>query len=209
MTTDPSCGTEESPSGASRDVVSGTSDESLFNIAMDSELTAPEDEAPSPATRPSSFRKWINGYLLVAALACAPLVYWVFVRDDAVLLTQMKPAVPGWDDLIPCSLVTSFEGTKQLTLFENHRVKLLEEARSKDGHPQNQDEGLWSFDGDSKRYSLTLNGVTMVYTLVSPEQTDTCILISGDLEAANLRRSWFSTTNSATESDDQESRDRE
>jgi hypothetical protein len=103
--------------------------------------------------------------------------------------------VPGWDDLIPCSYVASFDGAEELMLYENHFVRLNDGTNPSDGAERDQHnyiDGKWSFDEGLKRYAITLNDVTTVYSVVQPENSHTCLLIKGDLNAANLRESWFS-----------------
>jgi hypothetical protein len=111
--------------------------------------------------------------------------------------------VPGWEDLISCSYVTSLDGTKQLSISENNRATLYESVALSDkkgGYERISIEGTWSFDEISKQYFVALNGETTSYLLVSPERGGVCMLIAGELEAANLRRSWFSFQ--ADEADD-------
>jgi ABC-type siderophore export system fused ATPase/permease subunit len=103
--------------------------------------------------------------------------------------------VPGWDGVLPCSYAASIDGTKELMLNENHSVTLYDERNPKDGTEQDQNkiiDGEWSFDEALKRYAITLNGATTVYSVVQPENSHTCLLVKGGLNSANLRESWFS-----------------
>ena len=104
------------------------------------------------------------------------------------------PIFPGWDDLIFCSYVQSFDGTKQLSFSANQFVRFSDYGSSSDRTKGQKDvtiDGTWSFDETSKRYAVSLNGETTVYSVIRPENSDTCLLIKGDLESANLRESWF------------------
>lgn len=79
-------------------------------------------------------------------------------------------------------------------LHENHFVRLYGEANSNDRAEREEArsiDGEWSFDEGLKRYAITLNGVTTVYSVVQPENSHTCLLIKGDLNSANLSESWF------------------
>ena len=109
--------------------------------------------------------------------------------------TGTAPApVPGWDGLIPCSYVASLDGAKELMLDENHLAKLYDGTNSKgiaEREVGRSIDGEWSFNEALKRYAITLNGVTTVYSVVQPENSHTCLLIKGDLNSANLRESWF------------------
>jgi hypothetical protein len=140
-------------------------------------------------------------------LAAVALVYWIFFyKPDEALTTEIQSAVPGWDDLIPCSDMVSFDGTKTLTLYEDHRTSVYYKdplKEPKEGERGVTVEGTWSFDEISKRYSVTLNGLTTDYLMLSPEDVSTCMLIKGDLEAADLRGSWFSKSDEP-ESDEPE-----
>ena len=104
------------------------------------------------------------------------------------------PIVPGWRELISCSVAVSLDGTRELRLSEDHRAMLQDKSLSKDERPDKDigADGTWSFDDRSKKYSVSNGNTTVAYTLVSPEQTGTCILIRGTLDSANLLESWFS-----------------
>ena len=39
---------------------------------------------------------------------------------------------------------------------------------------------------------MTLDGITSIYSVIQPKEADTCMLINGTLESADLNRSWFS-----------------
>jgi hypothetical protein len=138
-------------------------------------------------------------YWLYAALACvvAAGIYVMFIRsktDDAATIAT-HPSPPGWDDLVPCSDTVSFDGTKNLALLDDRRA-ILRAEKGNDGKDQIV-EGLWSFDENSKRYAVTLDGMTTTYSIASLPSASAgiCMLIVGDLTAADLRASWFSSPN--------------
>jgi hypothetical protein len=123
----------------------------------------------------------------VGALLVGAIVFWItFKRTEK---PPNEAPILGWSELASCSDLMSLDGTKQLTLFENHSVKFHDEGSSKVSKI-----GLWSYDEPSKRYSVTLPDQTSTYFIVAPRGTDTCMLIKGDLEAADLRGSWFSSS---------------
>ncbi len=140
-------------------------------------------------------------------LAAVALVYWIFFyRPDEARTTENKSTPPGWDDLAPCSDMVSFDGTKTLTLSEDHRASVYYKdplKEPKEGERGVSVEGTWSFDEISKRYSVIFNGVTTDYLMLFPEDVNTCMLIKGDLETADLRGSWFSKSDEP-ESDEPE-----
>jgi hypothetical protein len=131
-----------------------------------------------------------------------PKFLLTFAGVSAVVwMVAHKPAgttptpVLGWDGLLPCSYVASLDGAKELMLYENHSVRLYDERNPKDRTERDQNntiDGEWSFDEALKQYAITLNGVTTVYSVVQPENSNTCLLVKGGLNSANLRESWFS-----------------
>ena len=132
--------------------------------------------------------KFFVGVLLVGAI-----VFWItFKRTDK---PQNEALTLGWSELVSCSDLMSLDGIQQMTLSENHVVRFRDERGSKFSKT-----GLWSYDEPSKRYSVTLPDPTSTYVIVAPRGTDTCMLIKGDLEAADRGGSWFSS--SANDYDD-------
>jgi hypothetical protein len=99
-------------------------------------------------------------------------------------------AIPGWEELARCSDTASIDGTKELELREDQDA-ILKLKRADDVADQTI-KGRWSFDESSKRYSVTVDGVTTTYSIVSPSSAPICMLIAGDITAAALRVSWFS-----------------
>jgi hypothetical protein len=137
--------------------------------------------------------------ILVGALLIGATVLWIaFRRTDQPLNEGLTL---GWNELVSCSDLTSLDGTQRMTLSENHVVSLRDERG-----PKFSKSGLWLYDEPSKRYSVTLLDQTSIYSIVAPRGTDTCMLIKGDLEAADLRGSWFSS--SADDYDDPREDDR-
>jgi hypothetical protein len=124
--------------------------------------------------------------LFVGALLVGAIVLITFKRTDKPL--NEAPTL-GWSELAPCSDLMSLDGIQKMTLSENHVVRLRDKRGSKVSKT-----GLWSYDEPSKRYSVTLPDQTSTYFIVAPRGTDTCMLIKGDLEAADLRGSWFSSS---------------
>lgn len=135
-----------------------------------------------------------NGAKILCACAGAAFVCYMFSVKTDKARAPIR-IVPGWENLISCSYATSLDGTKQLSVSENNRATLYESVALSDKKGSDKRisiEGTWSFDEISKQYFVALNGETTAYLLVSPERGGVCMLIAGELEAANLRRSWFS-----------------
>jgi hypothetical protein len=121
------------------------------------------------------------------ALLIGAIVLWItFKRTDKPL---NEAQTLGWRELAPCSDLMSLDGTQQMILSENHVVRFRDERTAKFSRI-----GSWAYDEPSKRYSVTLADQTSTYFIVAPRGTDTCMLIQGDLEAADLGRSWFSSS---------------
>ena len=100
-----------------------------------------------------------------------------------------KP-VSGWETLSGCSEFVSLDNSKELSLFDDNRVRL----NDKDGAKDRYVWGSWSYDQDTKRYSIDVNEGNAQYLMVSiPSAASTCILAAGELNAADLSNSWFST----------------
>jgi hypothetical protein len=132
-----------------------------------------------------------NTIKVLCACSGIAFVYWVFVHRPEIVPTAL-----GWDDLISCSDSTSLDGTKRLSVSENSHAILYEAHGPSDRRRGNETiskEGAWSFDQISKRYLVVLNGETRTYLLVSPEGGGMCMLISGDVQSADLHQSWFSS----------------
>lgn len=133
-------------------------------------------------------------------------IFWVFAGIGIVYLTldghkaaEQLVELPGWVDLLPCSYVASFDGTKKLSFSENGRVALYDKA-VKGGSV----DGDWTYDETAKLYTVTINGEIATYSVVEPGGTGFCILVKGDSNAADLRSSWFSSPVDDEPDDDRE-----
>lgn len=84
---------------------------------------------------------------------------------------------------------------RALTFTEQQGVELTEPA-SDETDPRTKGgrllQGTWSYDAGSKRYSVTLDEETTTYTLLSRGEPTTCMLLKGELGAADMHASWFS-----------------
>jgi hypothetical protein len=136
----------------------------------------------------SGFAKAVGGCGIVA------LLLWIlFVKEK----TPTTPPIAGWDDLSACSELVSIDGSKRLSLSENHVVKVYDKTATK-----KTESGTWSHSEQSKQYSITLADQNWDYVLVAPNGSDTCMLAKGSVEAANLGASWFSIANEYDDSRD-------
>jgi hypothetical protein len=144
--------------------------------------------------RPSSW--WsrlttvVASVFTVALFLAIALVFvdLMFGRRD-ILVTPGEPAIPGWEDLASCVDLTSLDGKKDLTLSEK-AAEIWDRTEGADDKGRTI-KGTWNYEG-AKRYALSIHGETTVYTLLSIAEGTACILINGDVRAADLTASWFS-----------------
>ena len=97
---------------------------------------------------------------------------------------EPSPAAAGWESLSQCSVMASFDGKRHLSLDQNHLARIEEPD-------QPNVDGSWSFDKITGRYTITVNDEPVTYSVVTPGDGDSCMLIKGDLVTADLPRSWF------------------
>jgi hypothetical protein len=149
----------------------------------------------------------LTKFVLFAGFAAA--VYGVVAGNlpETIKATAKLPPAAGWEQLDACSPMQSLDGTRELTFLKNYTVKLLErEAKTQRVLGPNKAVGVWAFDEPAKRYFVTLAQQQKSYSLVQPENSEVCILIYGELAAANIGESWFSRTQDVY--DDSEAPDR-
>ncbi len=117
-----------------------------------------------------------------------------------------KSSSPGWENLLDCSHTASLDGTKELNLSENHRAVLYDKTKKENGRYLTFN-GDWNFNEATTLYTVSLNGEATVYSIVEPEDAAVCMLIKGDLGAADLRASWFSSSNEKDRPAEKQERD--
>ena len=137
-------------------------------------------------------RRKPRGRIAAAICALGIIGYLMFWRIE--VRAPQKPWPPGYAELINCSYATSLDGTKELKLLENKNAVLYDKSVMENGKYHKVD-GQWVFDQAAQRYAVTLNGNTISYLLLDPKGFGACMLISGELGAANLNKSWFAPTN--------------
>jgi len=136
----------------------------------------------------SGLQRMILPLLLMAALIVG--VYYILSTENA--RRASRPVVAGWEDIEECGSLTSFDGTKTIDLERDHKVALTEKTADGDDKSERKSSGTWSFDEDNERYTVSLADKSLEYTLVKPEESNVCIFTpSDDVDAVNLRESWF------------------
>jgi hypothetical protein len=126
----------------------------------------------------------------IVGCALAAAIYVTYLRPAR---SPQLPESAGWDDLAPCSDALSLDRTKQLSLESDGRAVLHDIRPVKPGEtPQDRTaNGAWRLDASSKRYSITFKDETTNYQLLASSDISTCVLVKGELDTANLLKSWF------------------
>ncbi len=83
-----------------------------------------------------------------------------------------------------------------MALEDDQSVEVWQQAKKGD---ERISKGRWTYDETSKQYAVTVSGETTNYSLLSQDGIETCILVKGAFEAANLRESWFSANSNDEE----------
>lgn len=134
-----------------------------------------------------------------------PRRLWPFLLGVAVLIGVGATAIHGWQkpkqdfeecpsgwaELLDCSYAISFDGTKELNLYESHAAVLYDKSVKPNGKFL-KIEGTWAFDETTKQYAVSVNGQTTAYSLIDPDSINACMLVKGSLDTVDLRSSWFS-----------------
>jgi hypothetical protein len=123
------------------------------------------------------------------------LLYVLWPRSEPIAKTKLPPAASGWEELGNCIAGQSFDGSKSLTLLADGKASLDNTSADDPRETEHRQLfGTWKYDAVSKRYAVVLEGETIMYRLLSIADSDLCILIKGNLRAADLHGSWFSET---------------
>jgi hypothetical protein len=131
--------------------------------------------------------RWVIGLVVLS------IVGWLVVdgRGDSASDPATETIVArGWDDLVPCSLVRSFDGGKVLRFEDDGRVSMWEVLAN--AKPKTDRDGNWSFDEFARRYVVSFDKDVKSYNLQSFDDGKYCLLVNGDMQSANLKESWFS-----------------
>lgn len=102
------------------------------------------------------------------------------------------PGIHGWKELGSCTITISLDTARGLTL-DKFGVATLGDSSLPPSDKRAVKRGSWRYDDDLKRYLVTFDAVEVDYLLASAPGIETCILVKGDLSAADLTQSWFST----------------
>jgi hypothetical protein len=178
--------------------------------SLDALLEAADRAAPyQQRPRSKGGLPWIGVVLLLLAGA---FIYGAFFRTNPSPETAQAPPAAGWMELGSCTFTRSFDGRRQMSLEDDQSAEVREPSlppqQSKEGD-ERVSKGRWSYDETSKQYAVTVSGETTNYSLLSQDGIETCILVKGSFEAADLRESWFSASaNDEPPDDDSREADR-
>ena len=125
--------------------------------------------------------------ILVAAVILG--VYHILSSENARRLS--RPVVEGWDEIDECGSLTSFDGAKTIDFERTQKIVLTEKSSNGNDSSERKVIGTWSFDAEKERYTVSIEGTSLTYQLVKPEDSSVCIFTPGDVGAVNLRDSWF------------------
>ena len=124
--------------------------------------------------------------LTVFVFACFGALYLVLAPHAK----KGEGGAPGFEELVPCAFLTSIDSKKSLYLSGHHEARLS--VTTDNGITWAT--GTWTLvDDDAHLYKVSLEGVDTTYTLVSAPEGEGCMLAAGDLAAADLTKSWFSS----------------
>jgi hypothetical protein len=162
---------------------------------VDAEFSQLPDETEfTQLPKPPSRQYWPH---VLAACVIAAGIYWLFFSaPSSEVGTATTPAVAGWDQLGSCISVASLDGMRQLSLYGNGGATLSDDTPQKDdtAAKARSVDGYWRFNEGSKRYTVTFKDENTSYLLVTSDRAPVCMLIKGDIGAADLRESWFFST---------------
>lgn len=129
---------------------------------------------------------------VVSALAC--LIALCLIAAQPLCQVKAEPSsklksVPGWEDISDCSEFTSIDSKKSLSLSPDGSASLVDTDEA--GKTKSYG-GSWSLIDPAQRgYLVNVPGMISRYILVSPPD-GSCLMVSGSVERADLRLSWFS-----------------
>jgi hypothetical protein len=180
-------------------------------VAQGLEMMTPAK--PKPPRR--SAWSGVLGFLVFLAFAALPFAIMLFTRHPSKPAPPPQPSL-RWSaagDLQDCSPFASLDGRRLLAFnARGHRAAEGAGGRSSDHQTELDDAleaaaagppgqrvpegiraGAFQVDDATGRVAIALSGEAQSYTLLEPMPlgADGCVLVFGDLSAADLTRSWF------------------
>jgi hypothetical protein len=124
---------------------------------------------------------------VIAGLSVVALVWFVLPQFTGSTKTATVPAVAGWDDLILCSDLVSFDGKKTLSLDEDGTASLDDNSEAQ----RLTQKGEWELGNRPATYVIHFGDRSLHYERIAPEEWQSCMLVAGTSLSANLQLSWF------------------
>jgi hypothetical protein len=138
-------------------------------------------------------RRQIRHLWPILATGAGMLAFYLIYFPEEGAKPRPEPSPPGWETLLDCAFTTSLDGKKERNLFEDQSAVFYDKTTKDGGGKYRTIDGTWSFDQAVKRFVVTLDGIDTTYSVVLPEGAGICMLIKGDVGAADLTASWFSS----------------
>ena len=161
---------------------------------IDANFEGIEDSMPSNWKPPPPPQKRRTSVITIVVLIClAGAIVYVLSGGLERTAQQTDPWPPGFSELFDCTSTASLDGTKELELYENQVAVSYDKLVKKNGKYQ-KTVGSWSFNPTTDRYIISFNDAASTYSIVKPEGAGLCMLIVGEIGAADLRKSWFAGT---------------
>jgi hypothetical protein len=124
---------------------------------------------------------------VIAGLGVVALLWFVLPKFGGSTQPATVPTVAGWDDLISCSDLVSFDGKKTLSLNEDGTASLDDNSEAK----RLTQKGKWELGNQPATYVTHFGDRSLHYERIAPEGWQSCMLVAGTSLSANLRLSWF------------------
>jgi hypothetical protein len=121
---------------------------------------------------------------IISGLSIAAVVWFALPKFSS---TAPVSGTAGWNDLILCSELISFDGRKTLSLFRNGTVRLDDNS----GPKRPSEKGTWESGNRPKAYDINFDDRSLHLERVAPDGWESCMLVAGTSVSANLQLSWF------------------
>jgi hypothetical protein len=107
---------------------------------------------------------------VIAGLSVVALAWFVLPKFRDSTKTATVPAVAGWDDLILCSDLVSFDGKKTLSLDEDGTASLHDNSDTQ----RLSEKGKWQLGSRPGTYAINFNDRSLRYERIAPEGSQSC-----------------------------------
>ena len=142
--------------------------------------------------RDSNFQFWINVIAFGAVVISCLVPFFEIYPPKNADAAPKTPELLDPDDLGLCDLTWSLDGHKRLFLNTDHLAEIEDDMKRSESNNVEDSlaSGTWRYEPISGRYAVTLEGLTVLYSRISPIE-NVCLLVKGEIGAADLNASWF------------------